>query len=67
MSSRRERGERIRARREALGLEVDELARKARTVPATIRNWEAGRTDMTIDRMLDLCKALRLGVLELIE
>lgn len=65
-AARKARGQRIRTRRVELGLDARELARRAGTVPATVRNWEAGRTDMTIDRLLALAKALELGALEII-
>jgi transcriptional regulator with XRE-family HTH domain len=66
-AARKARGRRIRARRMEMRLDVRELARRAGTVPATIRNWEAGRTDMTIERLLALSAALGMPYGEIIE
>lgn len=59
-------GNRIRARREALGLSRPELAQRLRTTRIRIWRIETGRTQVPSDCLPKFARALRTTVAELV-
>jgi transcriptional regulator with XRE-family HTH domain len=55
-------GERIRFRRQSLGLSMDQLAIKIGIRFGAVHKIEMGQTRMTIDRLFKIAKALDLPV-----
>jgi len=54
-------GEKLRARREGLGLEQLEIAQRVGVVPSCVSEWESGRMRPKRHRLPALAKALRVS------
>lgn len=52
-------GQRLANRRKELGLSQTQVARKIQTPPTAISHWECGRRLPSMERLTDLCVALR--------
>lgn len=65
LANRRELGARIRAYREAKGLQQSELGEKIDVDQATISRWETGKSPMGVDEMIAVADALEIPVADL--
>lgn len=59
-------GERIQARRKALGLSQDTLAERIDRVPKSITDIERGKVGMSLETMLNICSLIKLSPNELL-
>lgn len=59
-------GAKIRARRRALNMTIDELARTLNKSVPTVSKYETGSIQISIDVLLDICRALNLDIFSLL-
>jgi len=63
----RELGQKIRARRERLGLTQDKLAAQVGLSRTSVTNVERGRQQMLVHQLIDFARALRMEAAELLK
>lgn len=59
-------GERLRARREALGLSQQDVADRMDVAPSTVQRAEAGTLNATVETLFAHCSALELPIATLV-